>query len=40
MRQCVEKFTRAYEAARFGDSSDEARLLPGLYEEITTPDRG
>jgi transglutaminase-like putative cysteine protease len=40
MRQCVEKFTRAYEAARFGESSDEARLLPGLYEEITTPDRG
>ena len=40
MRQCVEKFTRAYEAARFGESSHEARLLPGLYEEITTPDRG
>jgi hypothetical protein len=36
MRRRVESFTRAYEAARFGDSSDEARRLPELYEEITT----
>jgi hypothetical protein len=35
-RKRVESFTRAYEAARFGDSSDEARRLPELYEEITT----
>ncbi len=36
MRSRVESFTRAYEAARFGDSSEEARRLPDLYEEITT----
>jgi hypothetical protein len=36
MRRRVESFTRAYEAARFGDSSEEARRLPELYEEITT----
>ena len=35
MRRRVESFTRAYEAARFGDSSDEARRLPELYAEIT-----
>jgi hypothetical protein len=39
MRARVEQFTRAYEAARFGESSDEARRLPELYEEITTADR-
>jgi len=41
MRQRVEDFTRAYEAARFGESSEEARRLPALYEEITSvpPDR-
>jgi len=40
-RQRVEDFTRAYEAARFGESSEEARRLPALYEEITSvpPDR-
>jgi transglutaminase-like putative cysteine protease len=36
MRRRLESFTRAYEAARFGDSSEEARRLPDLYEEITT----
>src|SRR5579883_1739151 len=30
----VEDFTRAYEAARFGDSAQDARRLPVLYEEI------
>ena len=39
MRGRVENFTRAYEAARFGESPDEARRLPELYEEITTADR-
>ena len=39
MRARVEQFTRAYEAARFGESSDEARRLPELYEEITAADR-
>ena len=32
-RKRVEAFTQAYEAARFGDSSEEARRLPELYEE-------
>lgn len=36
MRKKVEGFTRAYEAARFGDSLDEAKKLPELYEEITS----
>jgi protein-glutamine gamma-glutamyltransferase len=40
MRQRVENFTRAYEAARFGDSSEQARRLPELYQEITTTQRG
>jgi transglutaminase-like putative cysteine protease len=35
MRERVENFTRAYEAARFGESSEEAGRLPELYEEIT-----
>ena len=34
-RKRVEAFTRAYEAARFGESSEEARRLPELYEEMT-----
>jgi len=38
-RQRVEQFTRAYEAARFGESSEQARRLPELYEEITTDAR-
>jgi protein-glutamine gamma-glutamyltransferase len=36
MRAQVKKFTRAYEAARFGESAEQARRLPELYEEITT----
>ncbi len=36
MRKRVEDFTRAYEAARFGESPEEARRLPELFEEITT----
>jgi hypothetical protein len=39
MRKRVEDFTRAYEAARFGDSSEQARRLPELYEELTTAER-
>ena len=39
MHERVENFTRAYEAARFGESPEEARRLPELYEEITTEDR-
>jgi protein-glutamine gamma-glutamyltransferase len=35
----VEKFTDAYEAARFGGSSEEAARLPELYEEALTGER-
>jgi transglutaminase-like putative cysteine protease/uncharacterized membrane protein len=31
----VEAFTQAYERARFADSSDDASLLPQLYDEVT-----
>jgi hypothetical protein len=34
VRAQVEDFTVAYEAARFGESSQDARRLPELYEEI------
>jgi hypothetical protein len=37
MRTKFEGFIHAYEAARFGDSPEEAKKLPELYEEITTP---
>jgi transglutaminase-like putative cysteine protease len=35
LRERVEQFTRAYEAARFGESPEEAGRLPELYEEIS-----
>jgi len=38
-RERVEAFTRAYEAARFGESSEEARRLPELYEEMTAAEQ-
>jgi hypothetical protein len=38
LRERVSQFTTAYEAARFGGSSDEARRLPDLYEEIAATD--
>ncbi len=34
LRRAVEEFTRRYHRARFGDSVDDARALPALYEEI------
>jgi hypothetical protein len=34
LRERVERFTHAYEAARFGDSPVQAGRLPDLYEEI------
>jgi transglutaminase-like putative cysteine protease len=34
LRIRIEKFTEAYESARFGNSSDDARRLPELYEEV------
>jgi transglutaminase-like putative cysteine protease len=34
LRKRVREFTDAYESARFGNSSDDARRLPELYEEV------
>ena len=34
LRTQVGRFTDAYESARFGNSSDDARRLPELYEEV------
>jgi transglutaminase-like putative cysteine protease len=34
LRLQLSKFTDAYECARFGNSSDEVRRLPGLLEEV------
>ena len=34
LRTKVGSFTDAYESARFGNSSDDARRLPGLFEEV------
>jgi len=36
MREGVAQFTRHYEHARFGDSAEDARRLPELYEEISS----
>jgi len=35
LRERVDQFTRAYEAARFGEFPEEAGRLPELYEEIS-----
>jgi len=35
LQKRVEKFTRAYESARFGRSADDAATLPELFREIT-----
>lgn len=34
LRESVRKFTDAYQSARFGNSSEDARRLPELYEEV------
>jgi transglutaminase-like putative cysteine protease len=39
IRRSVEEFTRRYERARFGDSSEDARSLPEVYEEISAATR-
>ncbi|MGA8539682.1 MAG: DUF4129 domain-containing protein, partial [Terriglobales bacterium] len=36
LQKKVARFTRAYESARFGESVDDARSLPGLFREITS----
>lgn len=39
LQEKVATFTRAYESARFGQSVDDARALPELFEEITAGER-
>jgi hypothetical protein len=39
LRTRVGQFTEAYESARFGNSSDDARRLPELYEEVESAAR-
>jgi protein-glutamine gamma-glutamyltransferase len=39
IRRQVEEFTRRYESARFGESSEDAGQLPDLYEEIANSRR-
>ena len=40
MRGRVERFTQHYANARFGDSAEDARRLPELYEEISNGTKG
>jgi hypothetical protein len=40
LRTRVGEFTLAYEAARFGNSAEDARRLPELYEEVEMAGRG
>lgn len=39
IRQSVEEFTRRYQRARFAESSEDARRLPEIYEEISAATR-
>jgi hypothetical protein len=39
IRKQVEEFTQRYESARFGESSQDAGQLPGLYEQIARQTR-
>lgn len=39
LRERVSRFTDIYESARFGNSPDDARRLPELYEEVLTATR-
>ncbi len=39
MRDRVARFTRHYEHARFGNSVEDAKQLPELFEEIVAGDR-
>lgn len=39
LQEKVATFTRAYEAARFGKSVDDAEILPRLFEEITATEK-
>jgi hypothetical protein len=37
LRRSVERFTERYQRARFGDSAEDARQLPELFEEVAAP---
>jgi hypothetical protein len=39
LRVQVQQFTNVYESARFGNSSEDARRLPGLFEEVQAATR-
>ena len=39
LREPVARFTEAYEAARFGDSAEDVKRLPELYEEVESATR-
>ncbi|HYM75068.1 MAG TPA: DUF3488 and transglutaminase-like domain-containing protein [Candidatus Dormibacteraeota bacterium] len=39
LREPVARFTAVYESARFGNSADDARELPKLYEEVVSATR-
>jgi hypothetical protein len=39
LREPVSRFTDVYESARFGNSPEDARLLPELYAEVATATR-
>jgi hypothetical protein len=39
VRQSVNRFTQHYERARFAESTEDAELLPELYEKITADSR-
>jgi transglutaminase-like putative cysteine protease len=39
LREPVARFTDAYEAARFGDSAEEVKRLPELFEEVESATR-
>jgi hypothetical protein len=34
LRERVQQFTQAYESARFGQSREDVRRLPELYDEV------
>lgn len=39
IRRSVEEFTRRYELARFGESAEDAKRLPEIFEEISSAGR-
>ncbi len=39
LREPVAHFTEVYESARFGNSADDARRLPKLFEEVESASR-